>query len=176
MADAPADDVTIEVLPLQMLDIDETGSTEGVRLACRLVPLSGDVIYDEDAFDASNQAELVADSVPEVRPYVRVGGRAVATYHLEFETLVTATGMHLLWAGSRELTEDQHTLCLCCETPRSVAEIAAALDVPIGVAQVLISDAIERGLVEENENAVSDVGRPSLELLKRVHAGIAKLA
>ena len=45
-----------------------------------------------------------------------------------------------------------------CRTPRSVAEIVAALRVPLGVARVLISDAADAGLVTVHKTITGNDG------------------
>lgn len=178
---APA--VTVEVLtelaPITLPDDAESSS----RTACVLVPppydsgttvdggqISGERLAGvEPNRDVDHEAALI-------RPYVRAGGRVEAAHDLEFEAMLTATGLHDSWAGERELSDDQLIMCRHCDPPRSVAEIAAAIDAPIGVAKVLISDAIDQGLLVLHERTPVVEGRLPLELLKRVHAGIARLA
>jgi hypothetical protein len=63
-----------------------------------------------------------------------------------------------------------------CRQPRSVAEVAALMAVPLGVARVLIGDLIEAGYVDVrstlSENATWDQRH---ELLERVLGGLRKL-
>lgn len=119
--------------------------------------------------------ECEVEAAP-VRPYVRAGGRAEPAHELRFETVITATGRHEDWSGDRELDEDQLRICAHCASPQSVAEVAVAIDAPIGVAKVLIGDALDRGLLELHEDPPSHGGRPTLALLKRVHESLARLA
>lgn len=100
-----------------------------------------------------------------VRPYARTGGRTEAGYDLRLETLIS-TDERKLAAGSTE----QLPMMRLCVHPRSVAEIAALTDVPLGVARVLLSDLIDEGLV-----AVHEREAPDMALLERVLAGLRKL-
>jgi hypothetical protein len=111
-----------------------------------------------------------------IRPYVRTGGRVEAAHPLEFESILTSTGRHRDWAGTGKLAADQLQLCEHCQSPQSVAEIAVALDAPVAVVKVMISDAIERGLLMLHETTPLFAGRPPVALLKRVHASLSRLS
>lgn len=96
-----------------------------------------------------------------VRPFVITGGRARhASVHLRVETLVAATGQ-----PPRDHVRFEHGRILeLCERPVSVAEIAATVGVPLGVAQVLVGDLADAGLVRVHQ-ATTDA---SPELLSRL--------
>jgi hypothetical protein len=84
------------------------------------------------------------DAGPLVRPYAMTGGRTRGTEHeLNIITLVlTVAAPHdvaLEWERDEILRQ--------CRTPKSVAEVAAALDLPLTVVKVLLSDLIDRGYV-----------------------------
>jgi hypothetical protein len=140
------------------------------------VPSSGGGGKNKPELAAPERKPAVTDAAKLVRPYVRVRGRVDAGHALEFESVLTATGLHENSAPEGAFSEEQLALCANCAQPRSVAEIAAAMTVPIGVAKVLISDAIDVGLLVLHERTAYSDGRLPLELLKRVHAGIANLA
>ncbi|TWP51687.1 DUF742 domain-containing protein [Lentzea tibetensis] len=105
------------------------------------------------------------DSSALVRPYARTGGRTESSYDLRLETLISAEEVNLYRA-----TNDQLPMMRLCVHPRSVAEIAALSDVPLGVARVLLSDLITLGLV-----AVHERDLPDMSLLERVLAGLHRL-
>lgn len=96
-----------------------------------------------------------------VRPFVITGGRARhASVHLRVETLVAATGQ-----PPRDHVRFEHGRILeLCVRPLSVAEIAATVGVPLGVAQVLVGDLADAGLVRVHQ-ATTDA---SPELLSRL--------
>ncbi|MFD2420500.1 DUF742 domain-containing protein [Amycolatopsis pigmentata] len=176
----PVVEVLTDLAPITVREPEDPSGT-GSRTSCTLMPSPRDAEAGRDpgaAHLGEHLAVILDDDVEPmlVRPYVRAGGRAEAKHQLEFETVVSSTGLHESWPGERELSEDQLLICEHCDSPRSVAEIAAAINAPIGVAQVLIGDAIDRGLLVLHETAPVFQGRPPLALLKRVHAGIAKLA
>lgn len=83
-----------------------------------------------------------------VRPFVITGGRSRhARVQLRVEALVVATG-----AGSdRPLQFEHDRIVRCCDAPISVAEVAARVGVPLGVAQVLVGDLAEAGLLQIHE-------------------------
>lgn len=105
------------------------------------------------------------DSSSLVRPYARTGGRTEAGYDLRLETLISADEVNLYRA-----TNDQLPMMRLCVHPRSVAEIAALSNVPLGVARVLLSDLIALGLVAVHEREL-----PDMSLLERVLAGLHRL-
>ena len=129
---------------------------------------------DDDAGGSGDGGELDDSSL--IRPYVRSGGRAEAAHELGFETVLTTTGLCDTLLRQNQLSGDQRAICEHCVVPQSVAEIAVAIEAPLGLATVLISDAIDAGLLIVHPTAPIIGGRPSMELLERVHAGIAKLA
>lgn len=113
-----------------------------------------------------------------VRPYALTGGRTRANYALELETLVS-TKDYAATGGFPEVAAEQIE-CLSimeeCRTPRSVAEIVAALRVPLGVARVLISDAADAGMVTVHKTITGNDGAEAhLVLMERVLSGLRRL-
>ncbi|CAN5910815.1 hypothetical protein BH23ACT10_BH23ACT10_26840 [soil metagenome] len=81
-----------------------------------------------------------------VRPYLVTGGRTRPDGEaLALETLVVTTQRGSIRAGSRRF-EQRHVLTMCSD-PLSIAEVAAELEVPAGVARVLIGDLVDEGLL-----------------------------
>ncbi|WP_199730673.1 DUF742 domain-containing protein [Amycolatopsis panacis] len=113
-----------------------------------------------------------------VRPYALTGGRTRANYALELETLIS-TQDHVAAGGFPEAAAEQIesvSIMEECRTPRSVAEIAAALRVPLGVARVLISDAADAGLVTVHRTISGQDGAEAhLVLMERVLSGLRRL-
>lgn len=62
-----------------------------------------------------------------------------------------------------------------CRQPRSVAEVAALLPVPLGVARVLLGDMAGLGLVVVHKTTGADGGAPDLALMERVLSGLRRL-
>lgn len=82
-----------------------------------------------------------------VRPFVITGGRARhATVQLRVEALVVAVSRPV---GALQF--EHATILDVCQAPISVAEVAARISVPLGVAQVLVGDLADAGLVRVHE-------------------------
>ncbi|WP_232665313.1 DUF742 domain-containing protein [Pseudonocardia sp. TRM90224] len=129
-----------------------------------------DMIYGEDAApDFAAGADQAPEPAFAVRPYVFTGGRTKPRFDLAIEALVTAVAAP---PGPPRTMEQDEVVRLCGEA-RSVAEIAALMRVPLGVARVLIGDLAMAGLVEVH-SAPGEKG-PDLALLERVLSGLRRL-
>jgi hypothetical protein len=130
-------------------------------------------------YRAASETELhFAEETAIVRPYALTGGRTKSNYALELETLVSTKDSGTDGEPSAPTTEQIESLSIMeeCRTPRSVAEIAAALRVPLGVARVLISDAADAGLVKVHKTiSGSDGAEAHLVLMERVLSGLRRL-
>ena len=107
-----------------------------------------------------------------VRAYAITGGRSHASGHLEFETMLRATG-----TGSdavHTLKFERAEIVRRCEAGAlSVAELSAALRIPIGVVRVVAADLLGEGLLEAfqaSEHVADDV-----LLITRLIAGVRAL-
>lgn len=110
---------------------------------------------------------------PRVRPYVLTRGRTHSVYELRLETMVSLRA-DARWEGAALGAEYQPVRALC-RTPLSVAEVAARLAIPIGVARVLLSDMAELGLMHIHGTERTAEGRPPMGLMRRVLDGLYKL-
>ncbi|WP_322759527.1 DUF742 domain-containing protein [Frankia sp. Cr2] len=109
---------------------------------------------------------------PVVRPYAMTGGRTRSRYELAIEALVFTTTL-----GEErvlDLALEQQTIAAMCRHVRSIAEIAAGLRVPLGVARVLVGDMADEGYVRVHQQPDRDEA-PDLALLERVLSGLRKL-
>ncbi|GGM63083.1 hypothetical protein GCM10012275_37170 [Longimycelium tulufanense] len=106
-----------------------------------------------------------------VRPYARTAGRTHSEYELALETLVSARPET---PGDEPLSPQSRSIVELCARPRSVAEVAALLSVPLGVARVLVGDlAATNALVIHGGGHGS--GAPDRALLERVLSGLRRL-
>jgi hypothetical protein len=116
-----------------------------------------------------------ADDLPLVRPYSRTGGRTRSNLELAIETLVSTSDLGR--ARSHQLDGTHQPIAELCAQSRSVAEVAALMRIPLGVARVLVSDMVGMGLVVVHQPAVEvDAGGGvPLALMERVLAGLHRL-
>ncbi|HEY7591678.1 MAG TPA: DUF742 domain-containing protein [Actinophytocola sp.] len=120
------------------------------------------------------EAELAdAADAAIVRPYAWTRGRTRATMDLRIEALVTTSE---LGADIEALTQTEHR-CVAelCGEPRSVAEVATLLHVPLGVAKVLLGDMANLGLVIVHKTATGGANKAHLVLMERVLSGLRRL-
>ena len=109
-----------------------------------------------------------------IPPYAITGGRTrpvLAPGELELETLISTTTP----GPPPGLTPEQHAIITLCRRMQSIAEVSAHLDVPIGVARVLVGDLATGGLVALHRPETTATGGPSLALLERVLDGLRAL-
>lgn len=128
--------------------------------------------YDYDYEGYAQPAEEAAV----VRPYALTGGRTRANLQLELETLVSTSEAAAAQGDQLAVQFEHRAIMEECRTPRSVAEIAALLRVPLGVARVLISDAAGAGLISVHETVSgNDDAEAHLMLMERVLSGLRRL-
>jgi hypothetical protein len=108
-----------------------------------------------------------------VRPFAVAGGRTrPGRFDLNLITLVVAVGRPERHRNDPEYAE----IMRCCAHPMSVAEVAATVDLPLGVVKVLLSDLIERGDLIFRMPVHNVHGRPDdPALLRAVLDGIRRL-
>ena len=110
-----------------------------------------------------------------VRPYARTGGRTKPGRELDLEALVLPTANGREAWESPLLSPEHNTVIEICQRSVSVAEIAAQLRVPLGVARVIIADMVDLGLVEVLKTAASDGDERDPAFLRRVLSGLQRL-
>jgi hypothetical protein len=105
-----------------------------------------------------------------VRPYLLTGGRTAPTGEtLALDAPIVATAT--LEAGS---TPEARKIVSICATPVPLAEVAARLRVPLGVARVLVADLAQSGVVQVHASDGADTGT-DVHLLERLLDGIRAL-
>ncbi len=99
-------------------------------------------MLEDVAADFEQADQKAADRF--LRPFIMTEGRTRPLHEgLRVETLVHA----LPSALSAPLRFERRQIVELCQTPLSLAEIAAALHVPLGVARVLVADLATSNLV-----------------------------
>ncbi|WP_229371731.1 DUF742 domain-containing protein [Umezawaea beigongshangensis] len=114
-----------------------------------------------------------AESGSLVRPYTRTGGRTRPDYDLAIEALVSTSERGL--ERDAAVLPEHRSICGLCIDTRSVAEIAALMRLPLGVARVLIGDMAGAGLVLIHQGGLVVGDRPSIDFLERVLSGLRRL-
>ncbi len=101
-----------------------------------------------------------------VRPYFLTGGRTTSIGDdLPVESLV------VLRQDDGTATAERRQIIDLCSEPVAIAEIAARVKLPLGVARVLVSDLAAMGTVEVCKTVVEG----DLDLIRRLMAGVRAL-
>jgi len=108
-----------------------------------------------------------------VRPYTRTGGRTRSDYDLAIEALVSTSDRGK--TPDAAVLPEHRSICGLCLDTRSVAEVAAHLRLPLGVARVLIGDMAGMGLVLIHQSGMVVGDRPSIDFMERVLSGLRRL-
>jgi hypothetical protein len=114
------------------------------------------------------------DAGPVVRPYAMTGGRVVpASDRFDVVAMVVANRAALADVGFGLQPEHRAILAFARE-PLAVAEVAAQLDLALGVVRVLLGDLLGQGLIELHEPRAAG-GLPNESVLKAVINGLRAL-
>lgn len=106
-----------------------------------------------------------------VRPYFWTGGRTASRCELSLETLVSATDQPI----DPTAPPEHSTILTLCAAPRSVAELAALVSIPLGVARVVLGDMAEAGSVVVHRTVNPADAFPDIVLMQRVLNGLQRL-
>jgi hypothetical protein len=109
-----------------------------------------------------------------VRPYAVTRGRTEPLRAIAIEAVLVTSPQGAQEARFTERDRRQ-IAALCHERPQSMAEIAAYLGMPLGVARVLVADMVAAGmLVLHNTDDSGDINQ-RIEVLERVLVGLRRL-
>ncbi|MET7705155.1 DUF742 domain-containing protein [Micromonospora sp. NPDC005413] len=117
---------------------------------------------------------LDGDAGPVVRPYTLTGGRvrsAVDGFNLVAFVLA---GSDVDAASHPHVLPEHRRLVALARRPVSVAELAAELDLAVGVVRVLLGDLLAQGLVAVHEPPAAGT-LPDDDILKAVVSGLRAL-
>ncbi|MEU5683447.1 DUF742 domain-containing protein [Streptomyces venezuelae] len=118
------------------------------------------------------------DAGPVVRPYAMTRGRTTSNGQHRLDLIaVVVTEAHAYDVPETDRTlspEHVDIVGLCRDTPQSVAELAAELDLPIGVVRVLIGDLVDDELVHVTR-PVPPAELPDESILRDVISGLRAL-
>jgi hypothetical protein len=112
-----------------------------------------------------------------VRPFTITRGRtAPQRRDLELITVIIAIGPYDDPRPRPDLEPEHRQILHQCRTPVVVAEVAAALNLPISVTKILIGDLIDSGLLTSRAPAKMGAGGVmDLALLRAVREGLERL-
>ena len=111
-----------------------------------------------------------ADPGPFLRPYAMTEGRTEPTgTDLAIEDQIGVASDPPGW-----LSFEHRSIALACRETLSVAELAARVDLPLGVTRVLVGDLADQGVVRVHR-APSHSGGPNVALLEQVLHGLQRL-
>ncbi|MBM9622806.1 DUF742 domain-containing protein [Streptomyces zhihengii] len=118
-----------------------------------------------------------ADAGPVVRPYAMTRGRTGHDSRLRLDLIAlvvpeSATGD----PGVDQSLSPEHVEIVerCGDTPQSIAELAAGLDLPVGVVRVLVGDLVDDALVHVTR-PVPPAELPDVSILREVINGLRAL-
>ena len=103
-----------------------------------------------------------------VRPFIMTGGRTRAERRdLRIETMLQASVTDI----PRDLPSEQEELLRVCTEPLSVAEVAAKLQLVVGVITVIAGDLIAAGLLDVHHTDPVEIELDMLtKMIERVRA------
>lgn len=129
------------------------------------------MVSDTSPVDLVEPVTVAFSSI--VRPYAWTAGRTASNHEFGLETLISTSDFGR-WQPPSTGVEHQLIADLCRD-PRSVAEVAALLSFPLGVAKVLLSDMAELGLITVHESTLDSAADGGLQLMERVLSGLHRL-
>ena len=138
-----------------------------------LPPKAQEISWPETGVEPIEPAEPETESASIVRAYAWTRGRTTSQFKLEIETLLTVGDRYR--STDEWLQAEYHSIAALCQQPRSVAEVAALLSIPLGVAKVLLGDMAAQGLLVVHEVAGTDGQGPDLVLMERILSGLRRL-
>ena len=138
----------------------------GTRPGGKPAPPPGWSQWDTEETDEDNAPAVV-------RPYAWTRGRTTTEFRFEIETLLSTTPVYR--EHDDAISSEFHAVAALCHVPRSVAEVAALLRIPLGVARVLAGDMAMDGLLAVHETASVDGESPDLALMERILSGLRRL-
>jgi hypothetical protein len=115
---------------------------------------------------------LDRDAGPVVRPYALTGGRTRPRGEV-IDLLATVLSTRAGTYSDLQLEPEYQAVVRQCRRPKSVADLASDLNLPLGVVRILLSDMRENGLITIRQPARTRVADP--QLLKDVADALRRL-
>lgn len=118
-----------------------------------------------------------ADAGPVVRPYAMTRGRTSSHSRHRLDLIALVVPEPAADDPGRDQTlapEHVAIVELCSDAPQSIAELAAELDLPVGVVRVLVGDLVDDELVHVTR-PVPPAELPDVNILREVIHGLRAL-
>ena len=116
------------------------------------------------------------DDDPLVRPFTITRGRTTRRSDLELISVVITVTTEEDLPPRPRLEPEHRSILRHCRKPAVVAEVAAALDLPVSVTKILIGDLVDAGfLVTRDPARARPNGVLDPELLRAVREGLERL-
>jgi Protein of unknown function (DUF742) len=129
---------------------------------------------DETAEPLPVPAEHDDEDDDRVRPYLITTGRtSTEDVTVQMQTVVVVTAPAVEVCPGPKGTAEHARIVELCTKPHSVAELAAGLRVPFGVARVLVADLLSSGLLATGPAVPQQA--TDVPFLERLIAGVAAL-
>jgi hypothetical protein len=112
------------------------------------------------------------DAGPVVRPYALTGGLTRPSGQ-RFDLLDLVRAVRRAAWDVPQLTPEQAELLERCQMPTPLVDLAADLDLPVGVVRILVSDLRERGLITIHRP--QPAGFSDLKILQEVVNGLRRI-
>lgn len=112
------------------------------------------------------------DAGPVVRPYALTGGLTRPSGQ-RFDLLDLVRAVRRAAWDRPQLSPEQAELLQCCQMPTTLVDLAADLDLPVGVIRILVSDLRERGLITIHRP--QPAGFSDLKILQEVVNGLRRI-
>lgn len=111
---------------------------------------------------------------PVVRPYALTGGRTTPAGGEVLDLIAVIAATTQTTRGRDGLSPEHRRIVRLCQRPVTVADVASATALPVGVVRVLLSDLIQEGWITVLPQRPADE-QPSVDLLKEVLHGLRAL-
>ena len=112
------------------------------------------------------------DPGPVVRPYALTGGLTRPSGQ-RFDLLDLVRAVRRAARDLHQLSPEQADLLQRCQMPTTLVDLAADLDLPVGVIRILVSDLRERGLITIHRP--QPAGFSDLKILQEVVNGLRRI-
>jgi hypothetical protein len=116
---------------------------------------------------------LDEEAGPVVRPYALTRGRTRPSGET-LDLIAIITAVRGVQVDPSSLDPEHLTVLRLCRLPASVADLAADLDLPLGVVRILLGDLQERSLVAIH-HPIPPARLPDVQILKEVVDGLRRL-